>query len=243
MWHDVKLLNTITNVLLALCMLALLAAGLWWLAQRPMFVLKTITVHGEANAELRHANAVTIRNAALPRIQGNFFTVDLDAVRTAFESVPWVRSATVRRQWPNGLLVELEEYRVLGSWGEDGQLLSTRGDVFTANLAEAEDEGLHLSFYGPKGSEKNVALRYQEIRDWLAPIELAPAAVYLSERFAWSVRLNNGAIVKLGREEEGRTLKALVARLTHVYPQLVAGIEGQIQSMDFALFERSGAGS
>ena len=98
MWHDVKLLNIIANALYALCVLALLAAGMWWLAQRPMFALKAITVRGVGNTELRHANAVTIRNVVLPRMEGNFFTVDLEAVRTAFEDVPWVRRAAVRRR-------------------------------------------------------------------------------------------------------------------------------------------------
>ena len=121
---------------------------------------------------------------------------------------------------------------MLGSWGADGQLLSTRGDVFTANLAEAEEEGLQLAFAGPKGYEKEVARRYAQMRDWLAPIRLTPVAVALSERFAWSIRLNNGMTVKLGREEEGRTLKSLITRLTRVYPKLTNGIEGQIQRMD-----------
>ena len=36
---------------------------------------------------------------ALPRLSGNFFSVDLQAGRKAFESVPWVRRAVVRRVW------------------------------------------------------------------------------------------------------------------------------------------------
>lgn len=232
MWHDIKMLNVTTNALVGLCLLALVASGLWWLAQRPMFALQVITVHGTDQATLRHANALTIKNSAVPHIRGNFFTVDLSEVRAAFENVPWVRRATVRREWPNRLRVSLEEYQVLGTWGEDGQLLSTRGDVFTANLAEAEEDGMLRSFNGPKGSEKEVVTRFQDMRAWLAPIKLIPVAVSLSERFAWSIKLNNGMTVKFGREQKGRTLKALVARMARVYPQLLGGVEGRIQRMD-----------
>ena len=35
MWHDVRMLNATTNTLMGLLALALLTAGLWWVAQRP----------------------------------------------------------------------------------------------------------------------------------------------------------------------------------------------------------------
>jgi len=49
--------------------------------------------------------------------QRQFFTADLDAVRAAFESVPWVRKAMVRREWPNKLIVTVEEHRGIGHLG------------------------------------------------------------------------------------------------------------------------------
>src|SRR5690349_12843 len=124
MWHDIRILNVISSTLLGLAALALLASGVWWLAQRPAFTLKTIRVDGTAETQLRRVNALTIRSTALPRIRGNFFTANLDTVRAAFESVPWVRKATVRREWPNTLLVTIEEHEPLGTWGEDGRLVS-----------------------------------------------------------------------------------------------------------------------
>ncbi|EJL91774.1 cell division septal protein [Herbaspirillum sp. CF444] len=233
MWQDVKMLNATTNALLALVLLALLASGLWWLAQRPMFTLKTIRVEGVAQEQLRRVNPLTIRASAVPRIKGNFFTADLDAVRAAFESVPWVRKAMVRREWPNKLIVTIEEHRALGTWGDDGRLLSVKGDVFTANLAEAEDDGDLLEFEGPDGSEKEVVARFDQFRDWLAPIKAAPEAVALSNRYAWTVKLDNGITVELGRAESDATLKERIARLVAVYPQLMDRLQGKkIESVD-----------
>ena len=232
MWHDIKLLNTLTCALLALCALALLVAGLLWLGQRPMFALKAIVVQGMESSELRHVNALTVKSTALPRIKGNFFSADLDAVRTAFEAVPWVRKAAVRREWPNRLVVSIEEHQALGTWGEDGRLLSVKGEVFIANLAEAEEDGKLLEFDGPAGSEKEVLSRYAELHQWFKAIDLAPMSVRLSNRFAWSVRMDNGMNVKLGREQEKVTLKDLVSRLTQVYPRLAARFGGKIDSVD-----------
>jgi cell division protein FtsQ len=231
MWHDAKMLNAISGTLAGLVALALLASGMWWLAQRPMFTLKVIRVEGW-DAPLKHVNTSTVRSTALPRIRGNFFTANLDKVRVAFEAVPWVRRASVRREWPNKLIVSLEEHEPLGTWGEDGRLLSVKGDVFVANLAEAEEDGDLPEFAGPEGSEKEVVARFQEFRDWFAPVNLAPDAVQLSNRYAWTVKLNNGMTVELGSEQSKTTLRDRVNRLIAVYPQLVARLQDRIEDID-----------
>ncbi|RXZ36378.1 FtsQ-type POTRA domain-containing protein [Oxalobacteraceae bacterium CAVE-383] len=232
MWQDVKLLNTLSGLLVAGALLALFGAGLFWVAQRPMFTLKTIVVEGMPDMPLRRVNALTIRSTALPRIKGNFFTADLDAVRGAFEAVPWVRQAMIRREWPNRLIVSIEEHRTLGTWGEDGSLLSVKGDVFTANLAEAEEDGPLLAFGGPEGSEKDVVTHYQQLKDWFAPLSLKPASLQLSDRYAWSVKLDNGMALELGREQDKNTMRERAARLIAVYPQLLQRMNGKIENVD-----------
>lgn len=232
MWHDTKTLNTASGLLMGSLALILMSAGLWWAAQRPMFSLKVIRVEGVADHQLLHVNPLTIKSTALPRLRGNFFTANLDAVRQAFEMVPWVHRASVRREWPNRLVIELEEYQPLGTWGDEGRLVSMTGDVFTANLAEAEEGGELPQFDGPAGSEREVVSRFNDLRDWFAPVHLAPDAVELSSRYAWSVKLNNGMRVELGRERDKTTLKERVDRLISVYPQLVARLQDRIDNID-----------
>lgn len=187
-----------------------------------------------ANRELRHVSALTIRNNAVPKLRGNFFTADLDAARAAFEAVPWVRRASVRREWPNRLIVVLEEYQVVATWGEeDGRLLSHHGELFTANLAEAEEDNTSLpQLDGPPGTEREVLLQYHAMQKWFAAIELVPEQVVLSERYAWRVKLNNGTLVELGREQEGTSLKQRVLRLVQVYPHLLTIMHDKIEVVD-----------
>jgi cell division protein FtsQ len=231
MWHDVRMLNAVSSTLTGLAVLAFLASALWWLGQRPVFTLKVIQIEG-AGMELRRVNASTVRSTALPRIKGNFFTADLNRVRLAFEAVPWVRKATVRREWPNRLMVTLEEHVALGTWGQEGHLLSVKGDVFVANMAEAEEDGDLPEFSGPLGSEKEVVARYRELQQWFAPADLLPHSVQLSSRYAWTVKLSNGMSVELGREQSSSTLKERVDRLVAVYPQLVARLQDRIENVD-----------
>jgi Cell division septal protein len=232
MWHDVRLLNSIANVLLTLFVVTVLAGSFLWFAQQPFFTLTVIQVQEAEGKTLKHVNALTVRGVALPRIKGNFFTVDLDAVRDAFKAVPWVREATVRRKWPNGLVVAIEEHRPLGTWGEDGRLLSVKGDVFTANLAEAEEEVNLLRFYGPEGSEKEVVMRYEELKRGFAAIRLQPVLLELSERYAWRTTLNNGMTVRFGREEGRISMREQMERLLAVYPRLAAQVKNGIRGID-----------
>lgn len=206
MWNNVRQLNLAANALHALLALALLGAGGWWLVQRPNFALREIRIEGDTE----HINTPTVRASVVGRLKGNFFTVDLDAARQAFEQMPWVRRASVRRVWPNALAVSLEEYKPLGTWGSD-RLVSTDGELFTANQGEL-DEDLP-AFDGPDGSAKEVVARYHDFAKWFAPLGLSPDEVTLSPRYAWTVKLSNGMQVELGRERNADTLAERSRRL------------------------------
>lgn len=232
MWQEIKTLNAIANTLFSVLALLLFSAGIFWLTQRPMFMLKAIRVVSADAMQLHHVNRLTVKGAAIPRIRGNFFTTNLDAVRIAFEGVPWVRKATVRREWPNKLVVSVEEHEPLGTWGENGRLISVKGDVFTANLAEAEEDGDLPEFNGPEGAEKEVVARFEEFKQWFAPIQLAPESIRLSDRYAWTVKLNNGINVELGREQGRALMRERVDRFVGIYPQLAALLQNRIESVD-----------
>jgi cell division protein FtsQ len=199
MWNNVRQLNLAANALYALLALALLAAGGYWLIQRPNFALREILIDGDTD----HINEPTVRASVVGHLKGSFFTVDLDAARQQFEQMPWVRRASVRRVWPNALAVTLEEYKPLATWGSD-QLVSVDGELFTANQGEL-DETLP-AFDGPDGTAKEVVARYQDFEKWFAPLGAKPQEVTLSPRYAWTVKLSNGLEIEYGRERNPQTL-------------------------------------
>jgi cell division protein FtsQ len=206
------------NALLALSLVAVLATATWWVVHRPTFALRAVAIEPHEGRQLRYVSTPSLRLSALRRVSGSFFTVDLDAVRAGFESVPWVRRATVRRIWPNRLVVTIEEHRPFALWG-DGRLMNTYGELFTANLAEAEEEGALPELSGPAGTQLAVLSRYEELRRWLAPLALSPRSVALSQRHAWTVRLDDGTQLLLGRDQ-GLPIEARVIRWVKVYPRV-----------------------
>src|SRR5690606_4644782 len=96
-WHDARLLNMAANLLFGLTLLACTASGLWWVSQLPYFTLRTVEVEPQAGSELRYVSPSVLRSIVQRELRGNFFATGLDEVREIFESVPWVRRASVRR--------------------------------------------------------------------------------------------------------------------------------------------------
>ena len=150
---DVKLMNVTATAMFAGVAVLMLAVVSWWAVRHPAFSIARIVVEGE----LLHNNAVTLRANVAPHLTGNFFTVNLAEARKAFEQVPWVRQAEVRREYPNSLRVILHEHEAQAYWGpETGTaMVNTMGEVFEANMGEVEREGLpRLS--GPPDSSADV---------------------------------------------------------------------------------------
>jgi cell division protein FtsQ len=231
LWHDVRALNALSNLLMALAALAILGALVQSLIRLPAFDLRALVVESvDDERPLQHVNRVLLRAGGVAQLHGNFFTVDLDAVRASFEAVPWVRRAQVRRVWPNALKVQVEEHEPIAVWG-DGRLVNRQGELFAANVAEAEAEGILREFSGPPDSAPEVARRWVELEELLTPLNLRPVAVSVSPRWAWSARLDNGVTLLLGREQ-GLPLDDRVRRWAMLQPALNARLRGEIVSVD-----------
>jgi cell division protein FtsQ len=196
---DIRLMRVTANLLYLLCALALLALAVQWLANRGAFSIRTLHVSGA----LDHINPVTLRAQALSRLGGTFFTLDVASARQTFEQLPWVRRATVRRVWPNGLAVDIHEHRPAALWGREGseKLLNTFGEVFEANIDEIEDDLPRL--VGPQGSAPRVLAMYRQLSQRLAPTQDRIAVLSLDARQEWRAELDSGLSLLLGRDDDG----------------------------------------
>ncbi|MEW6132760.1 MAG: cell division protein FtsQ/DivIB [Pseudomonadota bacterium] len=181
---------------------ALLVYALFaWLVSLPLFALHRVDVRGE----LRHVSEEGVRLAAGRGVRGNFFTVDLDDVRTAFEKLPWVDEARVSRRWPDTLVVELSEHVPLARWN-DSSLVSTEGEVFSAAYAAKLPR---LS--GFEGAGREVVEAYRLYGRMLAPLNLRITELSLSPRRAWRLKTDSGLEIALGRKDVASRLERFAA--------------------------------
>lgn len=216
---DVRLMNGVASGVFAVAGAALLAAGVLWLTRAPLFTLKAIQLEGE----LSRNGINTVRANAMPALVGNFFSLNLQRARGAFESVPWVRKAVVRRVWPNRLSVKLEEHRPAAIWrSDDGneKLVNSFGEVFEANVGDVEDDGLP-TFSGPEHAGTAMLQMYRRLQPVFARLNLAVDTLHLSGRGSWRVELDSGASIELGRGSEDEVL-ARTERFARTLTQAVA---------------------
>jgi cell division protein FtsQ len=195
---DIRLISVIGAVLWFAVVATALAASASWLARQPLFAISAIQIEGDT----ARSSEATIRANAAPRLAGNFFTVDLDATREAFEAVPWVRRAIVRRVWPNRIAVRLEEHRPAATWGDD-RLVNAQGEVFDANLGDVEDDALPR-LEGPQGTSALMLSMLRRVDPVLSALAGRVESLTLSGRGSWRARLADGPVIELGRggEEE-----------------------------------------
>lgn len=247
--NDIRLMNTTAAVLGAAGAILLAAIALLWLAHRPFFALRSITVDGD----LAHNNVLTIRANAAPKLAGNFFTMDLAAGRRAFEAVPWVRQAVVHRVWPNRLDVQLQEHRAVALWSgvasnvtgsTDGnsessasssddaadRLVNSFGEVFEANLGDVEDEALP-TLHGPEGSSVHLLAMLARLEPVLGRMNARIDTLGLSGRGSWHVALDTGAELELGRGSDDEVV-ARTETFVATLPAVKSFYPGPLQHAD-----------
>lgn len=213
---DVRMMNAITPWLMMA--FALISAGMLiaWALNSASFSIRSIVIVGD----VQHNNALTIKANVMPKLAGSFFTLDLMRARQAFESVPWVRKASVSREFPNRLKVLLQEHQAIAYWGSESEskLINSYGEIFDANQGEVEHENLPR-LAGPDHQAKTVLSLYTQLKAAFANLDLEIDQLDLSGRGSWLIRLDNGAQIMLGRgteQEIGDRVKLFLNTLTRV---------------------------
>ena len=237
LWNHPDRMQKLSRFLMR-CFAVMLTIGiLVWLSQRPVFALKQIQIEPVVGQELKHINKSIVKQQVLETVQGNFFSVRLEDVKRGFESMPWVRHANVRRVWPNGLIVSIEEQKPFGTWGgvDSHTLINSHGEVFAGRVSEIGDSVRLVDFHGPEDAGKEVMSLYEKANNWFKPWDAEVVSLALTERYAWHIKLSNGMKVEFGRDEESsdKTLtEERVARLFKYWPQVQEKWPNRVDAVD-----------
>ncbi|HHO67611.1 MAG TPA: FtsQ-type POTRA domain-containing protein [Gammaproteobacteria bacterium] len=206
---------------LFLTVTASLAAAVAWALDPVNLPLRHVRVEGD----FRHLDRAALEARLLPVTEGGFFGVDVAAVRRSVQDMAWVDRVSVRRVWPDRLVVQVQEQQPVARWGETAYL-NPRGEVFVPKHLAA---GLQLPrLAGPAGRGRQVLAAYRRMGDILAGLRLGIEELRQDERRAWHLRLSNGVAIELGRAEPQRRL----ARFVAVYPALLVSEQVGISAVD-----------
>jgi len=110
---------------------------------------------------------------------------DADDIRIALLDLSWVKSVSIRREWPAGMSVEIQPETVMAYWNDDG-FINSDGRVLVTDLLQGGD----LPFlYGPEGTEMEVMSRYQQLGAMLKRHGHEILVLRRSERGSWSIEI------------------------------------------------------
>jgi cell division protein FtsQ len=205
MWDDVATLRLSSNVLFALAAALMLYGAVDYVVHLKIYPLRDVRVTGD----ISHVTREQVEAVLSCELRGNFFTVYLAHARQAFKKLPWVRAVNVRRQWPDRLDFEVEEYRPIARWGSTA-LVSAEGEVFEA----AVNSRLPV-LQGPDGTAAEIVSRLRSFDKVLEPAGRHVAQVTLSPRRTWVLQLDDGMLLELGRDNIESRLAGFISAYSH----------------------------
>jgi cell division protein FtsQ len=195
-----------------------LARQIWRWLDRPVTEVRVL---GDA----RHLNKADRARRLAAGLDAPLLQLDLARLRERLLEEPWVRGAKVRRDWPPAIEVSIDEEVPVARWGDKG-LLNHEGDIFWPELKPEYASLPRLN--GPASDTGRVMAQFHDLSRMFQGAGLKLSGLTLEARGAWTLQLDNGMRVVVGRERVTERL----ARFIQIYRQELAEHEAQIEQVD-----------
>lgn len=207
--------SQLAGIVFLLMVVGTIAWGSWmvlgWMKDASRLPLSKLVVTGErqytTNDDIRQA----ILSLGAP---GTFMTQDVNVIQQQIERLPWIKQASVRKQWPDELKIHLVEYVPFARWN-DQLMVDADGNTFSVPLERVRNKQLPM-LYGPEGGEADVLEGYRDMSQTLAAGKFKLKTVAMTARHSWQLGLDDDTRLELGRDDRSRRL----ARFIELYPLL-----------------------
>ncbi len=179
-------------------MLALTASFVHWDLDEELkqfaqhtFPVKSVQIEGE----FRFLDKIRIQQQMAAVAKGGFFSIDLSDIRSRLVQMSWVEDVSVRRQWPDRILVRVIEKQPVVYWGSKG-VISSKGKLF-----EPENKlNIELpQLTGPEGQHEMMLAELARMQAWLLETGLYIQQIQQDARRSWTLRMTTGLELRLGR--------------------------------------------
>ena len=155
------------------------------------FPLQDIEIQGD----LQFVKESEVRDVVRASLTGNYFSANLPRLEAEAGQLPWVSSATMRRQWPSTLVVDIEEMQPVARWGENLWLKFSEAAPVIVSPMEgvARDVGL------PRldGNDRDAPLVWKTFQRWsekLSSNGLVVDEISLHSRGLWTLKISRSAL-------------------------------------------------
>ena len=163
--------------------------------------------HVLIEGEFHNAQAVAIEQTLKPYIKGDLITIDLNAAHSALEHLPWIHNARLQRQWPNKILVRIQEQVPVARWNEN-VFVNAEGEMFRHDYVVEPEKLPKLS--GPADQVKQVLSTWKDLDQILAGNQIQISELKVDERNTWTLITADNVVMHLGsRDIESRLQRFL----------------------------------
>ena len=178
-----------------------------------------------AAISLQHKGLNTQQTLQLQQLLGekadtNLLKADLQSYLAKLETVDWVGQADVRRDWQQGIVVNVVPRQAVAKFGSE-RLVDANGTVFKP--ADSNDLN-NPSLMQLQGDSQNAVVMMQQIKqvsDWFMPLGMKIEEVIVTPRMAWLFRFDNGLRVLVDNDNTSEKLYRLSIMLQNqLKPQL-----------------------
>ncbi len=180
------------------------------------FQISTVDMMGvRPDMPLKYVDKEKLFEAVKPHLSGSYFHVDLAAAQTAALQTEWVSDVKIERILPATVRLTVKEHEPVARWIRDGHtagLVDREGKIFQANY-----QGDQLpEFDGEVNVLPQMAIQYKNFADELKPLSLSILRLQYTPRASWSMMLNNGVEVRLGKQDVNTRMGRFVDAWQHV---------------------------
>jgi cell division protein FtsQ len=189
------------------CLLVIvpLFGGTSYLFQNHTFLpIKTIQLSGT----FQHIDQQEIEKTLRPFVGEGFFSLDIQNVRNSLRDKPWAETVSIRRVWPDRVMIKIVEKKPLARW-DANHLLSDNAKIFEANAKAFK----HLpQVYGSNVEPKQVLQQYYDFSEQFRSLDETINQINIDSRGAVDIELAKGFKIKLGRDNVDSKLERLYAK-------------------------------
>ncbi len=205
----------LAGIIFLLAVLCTVLASSWvvlgWMEDAQRLPLSKLVLTGDRHYTRNDDIRQSILALGAP---GTFMTQDVNIIQSQIERLPWIKQASVRKQWPDELKIHLVEFVPIARWN-DQHMMDTDGNAFSVPADRTSKQVLPM-LYGPEGSESEVLQGFRDMGQVLAKDKFTLKEAAMTARRSWQLTLNNDIKLNLGL---GDTMKRL-ARFVELYPVL-----------------------
>ena len=223
----------IPGVVFTLLILLILGFTVFKIMDPETLPIRSVSIAGNFS----HLSSAGLQERVGNIMRGGFFSVDVETMQEALFQEPWIQAVSVKRVWPDRIIVIIAEQVAVARWGGDG-LLNSDAEIFYPDISTFPQDLPVVT--GPENTNQLVLDSFMRIKEVL-PEGLSLQQLFLSERRSWELQLNAGPLVRLGKSGIVSSLQRL---LQHLHAEGISNMD-QIQYIDmrytngFALMKKT----